>query len=730
MTDRFQQYAVVPGPLQVQDIKVMHGANYFSGGRVVVLRLDLGRYDEVFTSDIPGFYERLQEHLPSLQEHHCSVGQPGGFFQRVCRGTLLGHVTEHVAIELQTLAGMDVAYGKTRMTSRQGVYNVVFRFLDEVAGVHAGKAAVNLVNALLLDQAFDVNKIAGDLVEIREQRLLGPSTQAIVDEAERRKIPWLRLDDYNLVQLGSGKHHKRIRATVTSDTSFIGVETAGDPVLTVRMLRDAGLPCPETVHTDNLAEAVALLESSGAPVVVKPDQRGGIGAICTDLQTETALEEAFGWVRRFGDGVLVQRFVPGVSFRLLVIDYRFVAAVRMQPPTVTGDGQHTVAELIELLNSDPERGIGDKSSLTRVEVDEVTLRLISSRGFTPQSVLPAGEELALKVSGNLRCGGSAISLTDQVHPENLFLAERAARVLGLNVAGIDMIAPDLSTSILENGGQVIGVSAAPDFRPHLTPVQGPGRNVAEPMLDMLFPPEKESHIPLFSVTGHHGRAATVKLLRHALEHAGRRYGLTAEDGLCIGNSRLKPGDMTGPEQVALVVRDPTIDCAVLETPVDGILERGLGYELADFGLVLGVGTDRPLSEFGVHIEDLEDLAYATSVVAEQVRHEGFAILNADDPLVLEMRKRVGSQLVLFSSRADNPEIKAHLDDGGLAVFLDRDHLVIQVRDTRMELLQVNDLSPADGATRPDDNHPFLAAAAALYCFGMSVDTIAEALAHR
>ncbi len=717
---RYLEYEFAPGPLTVQDIKAMHGANYFSGGPVVVMRLDLGRYDEVFSSQIEGFPERLAGAVPSLEEHHCSEGMPGGFLLRVREGTLLGHVTEHVAIELQTLAGMDVSYGKTRRTTTPGVYNVVFRFLDEVAGIYAGKAAVNLINALLEDRPFDVRQIIADLVDIREKRLLGPSTQAIADAARARGIPCLRLDEYNLVQLGTGRHQKRIRATITSDTGFLGVETADSKRLSTLMLRAAGVPVPETLATDKLSEALEFFHHRGRPVVVKPGE-GQLGrGVSLDLQDDGQVRDAFAWATRFDDQVLVQEYVPGHTYRLLVVNYRFVAAAELAPPTVTGDGRRTLRELVEHLNRQPDRGVGDKARLSRVEIDELTLRLLAGRGYTPESVPHAGEAVPLKVSGSLRGGGSARDVTGEVHPFNRFLAERAAHVIGLNIAGLDVVAPTLKESLLDTGGVFIEANAAPDFRMHLRPTKGSARPVAKPVVDMLFPAGSQTRIPVFSVTGTLGKTTTVHLLAHCLRLARRQVGFTCTEGLCIGDKWLMRGDMTYPEHVATVLNDPTIDSAVLETAREGILRRGLGYEYADYGIVLNMHDDHVGSD---DITYLEDLAYAKSVVAEQVYPEGCAVLNADIELVLEMKSRVSSRLALFSRSAGSAAVREHAAAGGLAVVLDGGDIVVRRDDEAVRVMALADAPLTHGGRALQNTDNILAAVAALHAFGMPVESI-------
>jgi cyanophycin synthetase len=338
----YLNYKLIDGPLLVENMKVFQGANYFSGGPVLLIRLNLGSFDEVFTNQINGFFENLSALIPSLSEHHCSEARKGGFFFRVKEGTLLGHVIEHVALELQTLAGMDAGYGKTRSTLTQGVYNIIFRFLDEEAGLYAGKAAVNLVNSILLNMEFGLNKIIEDLINIREKNLLGPSTQAIVDEAEKRKIPALRLDDYNLVQLGTGKFNKKIRATITSDTNLIAVETADSKYLTTLMLKDAGIPVLETIKTDSAEDVIAFGERINSAIVIKPSEAYQGKNLRIDLTGKDEIEEAFNYAMQFNQEVIAQPYFKGNSYRLLVINFKFVAAAELIPPFITGNGKATI----------------------------------------------------------------------------------------------------------------------------------------------------------------------------------------------------------------------------------------------------------------------------------------------------------------------------------------------------------------------------------------------------
>lgn len=679
----YRNYALIEGPLKLEKIEVMQGANYFSGGQVVLLRLDLGSYDEVFTDQIPGFYEKLSKILPTLFEHYCSIGKPGGFFIRVKEGTLLGHVCEHIAIELQTLAGMDVAYGKTRSTLEQGVYNIIFRFFDEMCGVYAGKAAINIVNSLLSNKTFDVFEVIENLVHIRENNLPGPSTQSIIDETSKRNIPSLRLDSYNLIQLGTGKYQKRIRATITSDTNLIAVETADNKYLSYLMLNDAGIPVAETIKAITPDDILSFRQKHGRSIVVKPNDAYLGKNSMLNINTKEEITQAFDLAGEFDKDVIAQAFIKGKSYRLLVIDYKFVAATELTPPIIKGDGKHNISQLISDLNKDPERQYGDKAKLSKVEVDIVTERILDSKNYSLETILPKGENLVLKKSGNPKLGGTSTDVTEKVHEYNRFIAERVAQIIGLNVAGVDIITKDITIPIDKNEGKVIEVNAAPDFRMHINPSKGKHRNVASTLVNMLFPKNSKCRVPVFSVTGTAGKTIAVTLLDHCLKNAGYVNGYTTSEGLYISGHRLKSGDMTYPDNVKLVLKDPTIDCAILETSREGILRQGLGYTYADYGIILNIYDDHVGND---DIKYIEDLAYAKSVVAEQLYEDGYAILNADNPLVLEMRDRVYSNTALFSSKADNKEILTQISKKNLAVFIDNNRIYISKNGKTTELM--------------------------------------------
>ncbi|MFH0893386.1 MAG: cyanophycin synthetase [Bacteroidota bacterium] len=717
-------YSIHEGPLIVEKLHVMGGANYFSAGPVVLIRLNLGIYNEVTTNQIPDFFEKLKTRVPSLHDHFCSEGKPGGFFMRVQEGTLLGHVTEHVAIELQTLAGMDVAYGKTRSTLQEGVFNIIFRFFDKAAGIYCAKAAVNLINSILLNQEFNVAEVIRNLELIREHRLLGPSTQAIVNEATKRGIPFLRLDQYNLIQLGTGCYQKRLRATITSDTNMLAVETADNKFLTYQILDDAGIPVPLTIRTDNPDEAVRFFKTTQKPITIKPCD-GNLGKkIHLNLSNEADIISACNEVAGTEEEAIVQTFVPGKIFRLLVIDYKLAAAVQLTPPFIIGNGTDNISKLIENLNQEPERRFGDKSPLSCIEMDEVTLQLLKDAELTTESILEKDRVFSLKTSGNPRLGGISEDVTDIVHPKNVFFAERACKAIGLNVGGVDIIAPSIDTPISENGGIVIEVNAAPDFRMHLYPAKGESRNVAANLVTMLFPAESKNHIPLFSVTGTVGKTTTAFLLDFCLRNEGYYTGLSTTEGLFINGNLLKEGDMTAPEHVGMVLKDASINCAVLETSREGILRNGLGYQFADCGIFLNIHDEHIGFD---DIKYIEDLAYAKSVVAEEVYETGFSVLNANSELTLDVIKRLYSTPVLFSVNPNLPTVKKQIESGKICVTLSGTLIEIISNKNRIPLISLKEIPLMYNNTATFMLENILATVASLYSFGILPERIADGL---
>jgi len=661
--------------MNIREIRAMRGPNYWSIRRhfLIVMKLDLQEMEERPSNLIEGFSERLERMFPTMYAHECSEGHPGGFFKRVKDGTWMGHVVEHIALEIQTLAGMDVGFGRTRSTSEHGVYNVVFAYMEEKVGIYAAKAAVRIVEALVEDEKYDLEDDLQTMREIREDERLGPSTGSIVQEAAARGIPWIRLNRHSLVMLGYGKNQKRIQATITSNTGSIAVEIACDKEETKNLLEAANISVPKGRIIYDEEDLDKAITSIGYPMVIKPvNGNHGRGATINIKNREEAVE-ALAAAKRISRAVICERFITGFDHRILVIDYKFVAAAKRTPALVIGNGKSRIMELIDAVNKDPRRGYGHEKVLTSIKVDENTKQILVERGLTLDSILPNDEVLFLKSTANISTGGTATDVTDQVHPHNVFMAERIARIIGLDVCGIDIMTDDISVPISENGGAILEVNAAPGFRMHLAPTEGLPRNVAEPVIDMLFPPGAQIRIPIIAITGTNGKTTTTRLMAHIAKTAGYKVGFTTTDGIYIQNIMMQRGDCTGPQSAEFVLKDPTVDFAVLETARGGILRAGLGFHKCDIGIVTNVAADH----LGLKdINSIEDMARVKSIVPEAVMPEGYAILNADDDLVANMAKGLDCNVAYFSMDENNALIEKHCNKGGLAAIAENGYITI------------------------------------------------------
>lgn len=668
-------------PITLETHKTLIGANYFSGGQVIRFRINLNEYNEVFTNQIEGFNDALKNSVPSLIEHHCSVGERGGFFIRMDEGTLLGHVMEHLSIELQNLAGMNVGFGKTRETKESGVYNVVIRFFDEYAGIYAGKMALHIINSILTKQDVSIKPIIDNLILIREKRMLGFSTQQIVNEVESRHIPYQRLDKYNFVQIGTGCFRKVIRATLTQNTSYLAVENTDDKYLTYKMLEEMGIPVPMRISTKTVQEALFFYKQIQKPVVVKPSNGYRGKRVNVHLDSEEKIIKAFFWAQSFDENVIVQEFVPGNTYRILIIDGKYAGAVQLIAPFVIGDGKKTIKELIDELNANPEREFGDKGKLSKVIIDDDTLKIIDIKGYTLQTVLDNGKRLFLKNSGNMRLGGTSIDVTEKVHPYNRFVCERISKLLNLDVTGVDIISDDISQSLHHNQGRVIEINAAPDFRMHINPTIGNSQPVHKLFVDMLFPKNSPYKIPHISITGSKGKTLLCKMLNAIFLQNGHVVGCIDSTGIYVNGQLLRPIDSTDSINTTIIFKDPTVTFAITETPVESILEYGIGYRWASVGIFLNIEEQEIYYTYD-HIRNLEDVAYAKSVVLEEIELEGIAILNADEPLIMEAQERIDADMVFFSLHAESRTTRQLLDQRKTVAVYENDRIVIYAERER------------------------------------------------
>jgi cyanophycin synthetase len=722
--------------MKILETRVYRGPNLYALWPMIRLLVDLGELEEFPTTKLPGFADRLLACIPTLAEHTCSFGEPGGFVRRMKEdeGTWLGHVLEHVAIELQVLVGTPVTFGKTRGEGLpRGRYHVVYSYIEEAVGVAAGRLALRLIRHLLPPERTDYDPTVFDfrqeferLVRLAQRRALGPSTAALVHAAEERGIPWIRLNDGSLVQLGHGKYQRRIQATLTSGSSAIAMEIASDKRLTRQILDDLGLPVPRQAVVHDPEEAVEEAERLGFPVVLKPlDGNHGKG-VAIGLKEPEQVRAAFAKAAEVSPSVLVEAFQAGNDYRILVIDGRVRAVAQRVPGHVVGDGIHTVAELVEIANSDPRRGVGHEKVLTRLVLDDQARRLLELAGLSPDSVLPAGEAFALRSTGNLSTGGTAIDKTDAVHYDNRIMAERAVRAIGLDVGGVDFVSPDISRSYKEVGGGIVEINAAPGFRMHLAPTEGPPRDVAGPVIDMLFPRGTPYRIPIAAITGTNGKTTTTRMVGHIMKLAGYTVGMATTDGVYIDGVLSVRGDMTGPFSSQLVLRDPQVDAAVLETARGGIVRSGLGWRRCNVGAVLNVAADH-LGLGGIN--SLDDLAKVKQIVVEVATD--FCVLNADDERVARMAEHSPGEPIFVTMGCGNEMVRQHVRQRGRAVALEEGLngpvLVLYRGDEQVPLLSARQIpATLEGRALHNVQNAMFAAAIATG-LGVDVEDIRQGL---
>ncbi|MGY4766678.1 cyanophycin synthetase [Kribbella sp. CWNU-51] len=726
-----------PAPdLKIIETRVYRGPNVWSYDPAIHLVVDLGSLENFPSNAIPDFSEKLLEYLPRLDQHHCSRGRRGGFIERLHEGTWLGHIAEHVALQLQQEAGHDMRRGKTRQVKGvPGRYNITYAYADEAVGLAAGELAVRFVNHLVQpDPEFDFTTELEKFIKRAERTAFGPSTQAIVDEAVSRDIPWIRLNKASLVQLGQGVHAKRIRATMTSETGSIAVDIASDKDLTTRLLASAGLPVPRSESVRTVEEAVTVAHKIGYPIVCKPlDGNHGRG-VCLNLQNADDLREAFPIaVEQSRRGfVIVENFVTGKDYRCLIINGRMEAIAERVPAHVVGDGVHTVAELVDITNADPRRGVGHEKILTRITVNAAARELVRSQGFELDDVPPEDVMVKLTLTGNMSTGGISIDRTWEAHPENVEIAEEAARMIGLDIAGIDFICPDITQPVRETGGAICEVNAAPGFRMHTNPTIGEPQYIAKPVVDMLFPPGATSRIPIVAVTGTNGKTTTARMISHVFKGIGRKVGMTSTDGIVIDERLVIRQDASGPKSARMVLQNPRVDFAVFEVARGGILREGLGYERNDVAVVLNIQPDH-LGMRG--IDTLEQLADVKAVLVEAVPRTGYAVLNADDPLVGKMRRRCSGQVVWFSMAEPGSEVREYIEGhcrrGGRAVVLERsdlgDMIVVKHGRRSMQLAWTHLLPATFGGRAMMNVQNAMAAAAAAFAAGAPLHDIRQGL---
>ncbi len=713
--------------MHIHRIRTLAGPNVFCHRPMLAMELDLGELYAVDSHQVPGFVDRLTALLPGLHDHHCASGQPGGFIKRLREGTYFGHIVEHVALELTDAAGISTHRGKTIAADTPGRYIVAVEYKSEPGMRCLLEIAVALVEALVRNESFPLAERLQQAREIVATTSLGPSTQAIVDAAARRGIPWARVNNDSRIRLGTGRAIRHIESTVTDRTSVIAVDLAANKDDTKRALTAVGLPVPNGCVVGTRENAIARLQDASAPLVVKPlDGNQGRG-VSLNLATAEQVGEAFDLAREVSKKVIVEEMFRGNDYRVVIVGGRMVAAAQRIPAHVWGDGRHTVRELIDLANCDPRRGDDHDKPMTKIHADPLVIAILKRQGRGLDDVPEQGQMVLLRESANLSTGGEARDVTDRVHPSVRQLCERAARVVGLDVCGVDLVVPDIEQPFTSGG--IVEVNAAPGIRMHHFPAEGVPRDVGGAIIEMLYPAGTPVRIPVIAITGTNGKTTVTRLTAHIMAATGKTVGMTTTDGITIGGEDVASGDLTGPWSANVVLSDPSVDIAVLETARGGIMRGGLGYDWSDVGVITNIQRDH-LGQDG--ITDIEDIAKVKRLVAERVREGGALVLNADDDVVLKLAThvkvaRVHKQLIYFSLSANNAAVRSHVSRGGTAFVLHNGWLEERNGDEIVRIVAAEMVPCTLSGTATFQVANALAACAAARAAGASRESVSAAL---
>ncbi|QSO47926.1 cyanophycin synthetase [Alicyclobacillus mengziensis] len=711
--------------MRITSVRHVDGPNLYIYKPILVARIELEALTNRESVDLHGFVSRLLDYLPGLHDHHCAKGRPGGFVERLHEGTYFGHIVEHTAIELASILGLDVHYGKTVYVGPDGTYDIIVECKEFACQRYLLEQARDIVEALSRHhEPRNLEEIRRQAETILARTALGPSTKAIVDAAVKRGIPVWRRGDGSFVQLGWGRERKLIEATITQSTSAVAVDIACDKQLTKRILHDAGVPVPDGGIADSEESAVAEFLSLGSPVVVKPlDGNQGRG-VSLNLASEDEIRMAYQTASSYGRRVVIERHIPGRNLRCLVVSGKLVAASERLPAMVHGDGTSSVRKLIDRANADPLRGDGHEKPLTKIAVDDVVLRTLERQGLSLDSIAPLGKTVLLRESANLSTGGQAIDVTDEVPDAIRLVAERAARVIGLDVCGIDMVVPDGKPLAHVDSCYVIEVNAAPGIRMHHHPSFGNVRQAAEAILNSLFGPHGTGRIPIVSITGTNGKTTTTRLIGHVLCESGKTVGMTTTSGVWIDQKQIAEGDMTGPTSARMVLSDPAVDVAVLETARGGIVRGGLAYDKANVAVLTNITPDH-LGQDG--IDTVEDLMHVKSLVGECVSEDGTVVLNADDPRLIALSTRFRARITYFAMSHRNPVLRRHLALGGTGFYASNGWIVEARGNLTWQIMPVHEIPITVGGTALFQVENCLAAISALRAMGCTRQQIARGM---
>jgi len=704
-------------------VHALRGPNIWANFPVIEAWVDLGQWKDTASNTVPGFNERIMSWLPTMIEHRCSVGERGGFFERLRDGTYPAHILEHVTLELQNLAGVQCGFGRARETAQEGVYRVVFKYKDETLARACLDAGRELLLAAYQDRPFDVAATVAHLREVAEENVLGPSTDSIVQAGRKRNIPFRRLNEYSLVQLGYGAKQRRIRASETDETRAIAEGIAQDKDLTRKLLQAAGVPVAEGYPVTSPEDAWETAEYIGVPVVVKPRDGNQGRGVTTNVTTKEQVLAAYAAALEESSSVIVEKYAPGNDYRLLVVNGKLVAASRREPAQVMGDGRRTIRELVEIENRDPRRAERHSGILSKIHIDEIGTNVLKDQGYTPDSVPPAGQMVLIRRNANLSTGGTAIDVTELVHPDVAARAMDAAKVIGLDIAGIDVIATDITKPLEEQGGIVVEVNAAPGLRMHLAPSTGEPRPVGAAIVDMLFPPGENGRIPVAAITGTNGKTTVTRFLAYMLQGAGKTVGMTTTDGIWIDDRRIMTGDCSGPISAGYVLMNPNIDIAVLETARGGIIRAGLAFNECKVAVVTNIGEGDHLG-----ISDtstVEELAKVKRCIVDVVADNGTAVLNAADPLVAGMAPYCHGSVLYFARDGQHPVIVLHRASGGSAIFVRDSEIVLAQGEQEEVLMPLTHIPMTFGGRVLFEVENALAALGAAWAMGVPKERIVE-----
>ncbi len=715
--------------MKIHSTRTLHGPNVYHHLPVVLMTVELEEWTDIPSTDIPNFAANLLQLLPGLQTHHCSRHHEGGLVERLNEGTYMAHIIEHIALELSVLTGIEATYGKTRYAGATGRYEIVTRFQHEEGMKECLRQALDLAQAAATSQKFSLEEALKDIRREISRTKLGPSAQALWDAAKKKKIPCRRLGNNSLLQLGYGKKMKRIQAAVTDQTSLIASDIAQDKSWTKELLKDAFLPVPKGFVIETEFGLQDAIENLSTPFVVKPFNGNHGNGVTLNLKNFDEAKAAFEVAKKYSPQILVEEMCQGKDYRVLVVNGKLVAAAERQPPFVIGDGERSIEQLITEMNEDPRRGNGHENVLSKIQVDEVMIAYLAKKGLTVESVLPAGAKATLRANANLSSGGTATDVTEIVHPQIAALCERASRVVGLDICGIDLIQDEISNPV-NASTKIIELNAGPGLRMHLSPSEGKARAVAEPIVEMLFPKEEQGRIPILSVTGTNGKTTTVRMLHKIFSEPGDIcVGLTTTDGIWMGSERIFSGDTTGPKSSQVVLSDPKVDMAILEVARGGLLRGGLAYDWSDVSVITNVRPDH-IGQDG--IEDLEDLVWIKSVVAERVKENGVLVLNADDEASLSLKDhprvmKTPKRIFLYSIEAQNPNLLEHRLAGGSACWVEKDWVYITHGDVFGRVLRVSEIPATMNGLADFQISNMLGAISAAFAQGASFEQIANGL---